>query len=73
MRQLREIPEDGGRAVSLGGADPRGSLLFSVVVASFNYEGLVLETLASLMAQTFRDFEVVVVDDGSTDSSVANV
>ena len=47
--------------------------LFSVIVASFNYEDLVLEALASLRAQTFRDFEVVVVDDGSSDRSVANV
>ena len=47
--------------------------LFSVIVASFNYEDLVLEALASLRAQTFRDFEVVVVDDGSSDRSVANI
>ncbi len=59
--------------MSLDDADSRGSVLFSVVVASFNYEGLVLETLASLMAQTFRDFEVVVVDDGSSDNSVVNI
>ena len=46
---------------------------FSVVVASYNYERLIMETLESLMAQTFRDFEIVVVDDGSTDGSVANI
>lgn len=46
---------------------------FSVVVASYNYERRILETLESLMAQTFRDFEIVVVDDGSTDGSVANI
>ncbi len=47
--------------------------LFSVVVASYNYEQLVLETLESLVAQTFRNFEVVVVDDGSTDASRENI
>lgn len=46
---------------------------FSVIVASYNYESLVIEALESLMAQTFRDFEVVVVDDGSTDGSVASI
>ncbi len=42
---------------------------FSVVVASYNYEDLVMETLESLAAQTYRNFEVIVVDDGSTDDS----
>lgn len=45
----------------------------SVVVASYNYEDFVVETLRSLWAQTCRDFEIVVVDDGSTDRSLANI
>lgn len=45
----------------------------SVVVASYNYEDLVVETLDGLWAQTFRDFEIVVVDDGSADRSVENI
>lgn len=45
----------------------------SVVVASYNYQDLVIETLESLWAQTCRDFEIVVVDDGSSDDSVANI
>ena len=51
----------------------QASILFSVIVASYNYENLVVEALESLMAQTFRDFEIVIVDDGSTDDSVANI
>ena len=47
--------------------------LFSVVVASYNYEHFVIETLASLADQTFRDFEIIVVDDGSQDDSVTNI
>lgn len=46
---------------------------FSVVVASYNYENLVLETLKGLADQTYRNFEVIVVDDGSTDSSRENI
>ena len=46
---------------------------FSVVVASYNYEDLVIETLEGLATQTYRDFEVIVVDDGSQDASRENV
>ena len=39
----------------------------SVVIAAFNAERTIAETLGSIAAQTCRDFEVIVVDDGSTD------
>jgi glycosyltransferase involved in cell wall biosynthesis len=39
----------------------------SVVIAAFNAERTLAETLESIAAQTFRDIEVIVVDDGSTD------
>ena len=42
----------------------------SVVVASYNYADLIGETLDGLVAQTYRNVEIVVVDDGSTDNSV---
>lgn len=41
----------------------------SVVMAAYNGAALIAETLASLRAQTFGDFEVLVVDDRSTDST----
>ncbi len=41
----------------------------SIVVPAYNAETTLFETLASLSAQTFGDFEVVVVDDGSTDTT----
>lgn len=43
----------------------------SVVVAAFNAETTLETTLRSVLRQTFRDIEVVVVDDGSTDSTGA--
>ena len=45
----------------------------SVVVSLFNYEKYIGECLDSLLAQTFQNFEVIVVDDCSTDNSVAVV
>jgi GT2 family glycosyltransferase len=42
----------------------------SVIVVNFNRRDLMAQCLASLDAQTFRDFEIIVVDNGSSDGSV---
>ena len=42
----------------------------SIVITSYNAERLIGETLDSILAQTYRDFEIVVVDGGSTDNTV---
>jgi len=47
--------------------------MFSVVIPLYNKEAYVKSTLASVLQQTFEDFEVLVVDDGSTDDSVSVV
>ena len=46
----------------------------SIVVPAFNAEKTLPETLSALLCQTFRDFEIIVVNDGSADrtSSVAH-
>ena len=44
-------------------------MLFSVVVPVYNVEKYLLECLNSIANQTFDDYEVILVDDGSTDSS----
>ncbi len=41
----------------------------SVIVLNFNGEGLTVGCLRALERQTFTDFEVIVVDNGSTDGS----
>lgn len=46
---------------------------FSVIAPLYNKEDYVVRTLESLARQTFRDFEVIVVDDGSTDRSAQRV
>ena len=47
--------------------------LVSVVIPSYNRSSLLMQTLASVRGQTFRDFEVLVVDDGSTDDTATRV
>lgn len=41
----------------------------SVVIPCYNHGAFLQETLDSLQAQTFSDFEIVVVNDGSTDEA----
>lgn len=43
--------------------------LLSIVVPVYNVEGYIRETLDSLLSQTLSDWEAIIVDDGSTDSS----
>jgi len=44
--------------------------LISVVIPTYNREHCVRQSLDSVFGQTFKDFEVIVVDDGSTDGTV---
>jgi glycosyltransferase involved in cell wall biosynthesis len=41
----------------------------SVIIPTFNRSHLLEETLNSVLAQSFKDFEIIVVDDASTDGT----
>ena len=42
----------------------------SVVIGTYNRAGVIRQTLDSVLQQSFRDFDVWVVDDASTDETV---
>ncbi len=50
--------------------DPGASKLVSIIVPTFNRGDCIGETLQSIIAQDFTDWETIVVDDGSTDHTI---
>ncbi len=44
---------------------------FSVVIPLYNKESSIIKTIDSVIAQTHKDFELIIVNDGSTDNSLA--
>src|SRR5512145_3487314 len=47
-----------------------GSPRVTVVIPVYNSEKYLADAIDSILAQTFEDFEVILIDDGSTDGSV---
>lgn len=44
--------------------------MFSIIIPNYNCEKYIKECLDSIFNQTFIDYEVIVIDDGSTDNSI---
>ncbi len=62
------IPYDSIRQQYMTKAKPS---FFSVIVPTYNRENFLTTALKSVLDQTFKDFEVIIVDDGSTDRTKA--
>lgn len=45
--------------------------MFSVVIPSYNRAEVIIDTLMCVLNQTYRPIEMIIVDDGSTDGSMA--
>lgn len=46
-------------------------LLFSVLIANYNNGEFIEETIDSILKQTYKNIEIIIVDDASTDNSLA--
>lgn len=47
--------------------------MISVIIPLYNKEAIIERTLTSVLSQDYDDFEVIIVDDGSTDNSLSIV
>ncbi len=45
----------------------------SVIIAAYNHEKYISYTLNSVLSQTLQDFEIIIVDDNSSDNTVAEI
>lgn len=50
-------------------ADPAAPPLASIILRAYNSEDHIAEAIESVLAQTCPDFELIIVDDGSTDAT----
>lgn len=48
-------------------------IIFSIIIPLYNKKSLVKKTINSVLSQTYQDFEIIVVDDGSKDNSAEYV
>ena len=43
--------------------------LVSVLIANYNHEDTITETIKSILNQTYKNMQIIIIDDGSTDDS----
>ncbi len=63
---VKEVKWSGSRTKAL---TPSQKTKVSICVPTYNRKDYLKETLDSILAQTYKDYEIVIVDDGSTDGT----
>ncbi|MEP6990579.1 MAG: glycosyltransferase [bacterium] len=66
LRRREQDVEDFDRVLA-----SRYTIPVSIIAPAYNEEGMVVPAVRSLLAQSYPEFEVIVVDDGSTDATLA--
>ena len=51
-----------------GPKSPKSTPIVSVIIPAYKVSGFIKETLESVLSQTFQDYEVIVINDGSPDT-----
>jgi glycosyltransferase involved in cell wall biosynthesis len=55
------------------GTTSAGAMKISVLLPNYNHGAFIKQNIEAVRAQTYRDWELVIVDDGSTDDSAATI
>ncbi len=45
--------------------------MISIITTNYNYSKYISQAINSILTQTFKDFEYIIIDDGSTDDSIS--
>ena len=49
------------------------SPFFSIIIAAYNVENYIEEAVNSIISQTFKDWELIIIDDASTDGTINKI